>query len=638
MRANEIELPQIDVVDESKVESVDVSHQKIDVDDYRSQNLELGEVLNRQSSVKVTHFGAAHEMSSVSIRGSYSDEVVIVLDGIPLNTGSSGGNNLSFLSLNNIQSIDIYKGANPSKLGFPTSGGAVYLNSHQESKDGFSLDLTTGSFGTIKSSGFISHKIGKTRINFGQTIHYTKGNYSFEDDNGTPFNQNDDEVIKRENNQSLLIHPYLNIEHALDDDTLINGVIHYIHHKKGIPGVLSNQAESANLAEKNLMMSFKLSRDHFFHQKLKFENLYYFRWNKSQFEDLEGELGLGGSQDNDDDTKLFGSRVNLGWKLSNYQELSFFSEFQVEEFNPENFNGGLASSKSLRKRFILGVNDQIELFSGKLIFSPSIWYEFVRNNISNADPSFNQLVIMENNQDHHDGSFQLGASYSLSKSISLKSHVNRGLRYPNFSELFGDRGVMIGNPNLEPQKTFNVDFGLYFEKEFKKETSVKAWVEYFYKDIDELIQFVNKGSFIRAENADQAIIKGFETGLNTSFLDRFQINLNYTYQKAEENRGDTKFFLVGRPKHQLGVHLSYKEKVGEISFDVQYQDNYWLDRLNSLRVEDRYLFDLGLKVNLSKKLGLGFSLKNLTNQQTYDAIGFPIPGRAYYVSVNYDDF
>lgn len=59
--------------------------------------------------------------------GSSADQVSIYLDGILLNTASSGAVNLADLPLDNVEKIEVYRGTSPAKFAASGIGGVVNI-------------------------------------------------------------------------------------------------------------------------------------------------------------------------------------------------------------------------------------------------------------------------------------------------------------------------------------------------------------------------------------------------------------------------------------------------------------------------------------------------------------------------------
>jgi len=83
------------------------------------------DVLAMEASVQIT--GPPDGSQYISIRGSNADEVLIVYDGLPLNTEFSGTFDLSLLNIYDIESFQILKGSHSTLFGSGAFGGVVNI-------------------------------------------------------------------------------------------------------------------------------------------------------------------------------------------------------------------------------------------------------------------------------------------------------------------------------------------------------------------------------------------------------------------------------------------------------------------------------------------------------------------------------
>lgn len=83
------------------------------------------DVLAMEASIQIT--GPPDGSQYISIRGSNADEVLIVYDGLPLNTEFSGTFDLSLLNIYDIESFQILKGSHSTLFGSGAFGGVVNI-------------------------------------------------------------------------------------------------------------------------------------------------------------------------------------------------------------------------------------------------------------------------------------------------------------------------------------------------------------------------------------------------------------------------------------------------------------------------------------------------------------------------------
>jgi outer membrane receptor protein involved in Fe transport len=83
------------------------------------------DILAVEPSVQIT--GPPDGSQYISIRGSNADEVLVVYDGLPLNTEFSGSFDLSLLNIYDIESFQIMKGSHSTLFGSGAFGGVVNI-------------------------------------------------------------------------------------------------------------------------------------------------------------------------------------------------------------------------------------------------------------------------------------------------------------------------------------------------------------------------------------------------------------------------------------------------------------------------------------------------------------------------------
>lgn len=617
-------------------------HSHVVAKDYEHRIVTLPEVLSEQAGIHLTRYGGLEEATSISIRGSDADEVSIVLDGIPLNSATGKSVDLGLFFMAGLESIDVYRGFTPLQSGNGSAAGQISLTSKKigKKKDS-SFSFGYGSFGTATGHALFSEQRNRFGWLFSTSIASTRGNFSFLDDNGTPANADDDQNVARQNNAAITVHPLLKLSYQFDDDASIQWVNHVIRKQSGVPGLSTNQSDMADLATTEWLMNLQFKKRNFFHQNLQLENLVFTRWQKSQYSDLLSEIGLGGAQDNDDDTTLFGNKLLLEAFLGDHQVASLFFLYQLELFSPENFLvTPAAGGTSRRDQWNFGIGDEIELWDRKVVLQPMFWMENIKNRINNDDPSFTTPVPFNNTKSHHEVSAKFQATWTPIDYLSFNSHVLRGFRFPHFSELFGDQGGVLGNPQLDPQKSLNWDAGFRLGL-----TSDHFWLNrlvvsgsYFDRRVDDLIQFQQNAGFARAENIGRARIQGVENLLEMEFFQHALLATSYTFQAAKDQATNPGNYLPGRPEHEVNTRVEGWIKRVRLFTTIQWLDDNFLDPLNTRVVQDRILLNSGVTVEPLNKLFISFEAKNLTNDRVFDVVGFPLPGRSFFGRVTYDLF
>jgi outer membrane cobalamin receptor len=97
----------------------------------QSNKRDVGELLQSVPGVVVTQSGGPGAPSHVSIRGSASNEVLVLLDGVPLNSSIDGDVDLSRLSLEMAERVVVHTGAQSARFGPRALAGVIDIRTRR---------------------------------------------------------------------------------------------------------------------------------------------------------------------------------------------------------------------------------------------------------------------------------------------------------------------------------------------------------------------------------------------------------------------------------------------------------------------------------------------------------------------------
>jgi iron complex outermembrane receptor protein len=156
-----------------------------------------------------------------------------------------------------------------------------------------------------------------------------------------------------------------------------------------------------------------------------------------------------------------------------------------------------------------------------------------------------------------------------------------------------------------------------------------------------------------SKNVSAATVTGHEVSASVRLWDRVGLVANYTHQDAV-NEGDVPFHrglqLPGRPAHEAyaRAELSWdagrplplgdaaaRAWPGSVWFDANIIADNFLNEANTEHVPRRDLFGAGLTLEPLARLKVSFEARNLGDDQTSDALDFPLPGRSFYGTVSW---
>ncbi len=134
---------------------------------------DLGELLQTTPGVVITQAGGAGAASHVSIRGSGSNEVLVLIDGVPLNSAISGDADLSQVPLEAVERVTVRTGAQSARYGGRAMAGVIEVQTRRPTNDA-SLLVRAGAWGERDVAGSVgaTRSTGSMRTNGSVTADY----------------------------------------------------------------------------------------------------------------------------------------------------------------------------------------------------------------------------------------------------------------------------------------------------------------------------------------------------------------------------------------------------------------------------------------------------------------------------------
>jgi len=100
----------------------------VDGDQIHTQQIEsVNDVLRQVPGVTVSQAGSPGSISDVSIRGASASQTLIMIDAVEVNSGSTGAFDISNLTTNDLDRVEVLRGAGGSLYGSQAIGGVVNL-------------------------------------------------------------------------------------------------------------------------------------------------------------------------------------------------------------------------------------------------------------------------------------------------------------------------------------------------------------------------------------------------------------------------------------------------------------------------------------------------------------------------------
>jgi len=149
----------------------------------QSGRRDLGELLQNVPGVVVTQAGGPGSPSHISIRGSSANEVLVLVDGNPLNSPITGDADLSRIGIESIERVTVLPGAQSARYGGRALAGVVAIETRRAVDDA-SAAGTLGSWGEHNASLSLGRRKQWTSITGGASVvgdyRETQGDFSYD--------------------------------------------------------------------------------------------------------------------------------------------------------------------------------------------------------------------------------------------------------------------------------------------------------------------------------------------------------------------------------------------------------------------------------------------------------------------------
>jgi len=225
--------------------------------------------------------------------------------------------------------------------------------------------------------------------------------------------------------------------------------------------------------------------------------------------------------------------------------------------------------------------------------------------------------------------------------------AGRYVRIPALGELYGTSAVVRGNPRLESETGTTLDAGARFTRRLDGELApLWAAASAYTRASSELVSFVRTAQgYVVPLNVGEARVTGIEVELGVGFLRHFSFDAAVTGLDARDRTPDRQRKNDILPfRSRLVVASTLRATTGptglvwgeELKLAARhlYQSSRYADLAGLAVIPEQHALDL--EASLSALDGgalLSARLVNVFDAPRYDVVGFPLPGRSLFVSL-----
>lgn len=620
----------------------------------------VAEALATTAGIQGRSLGGLGAYQTISVRGATAGHTAVLVDGIPLARIAAVTTDLGRFSLDSFGEIELYRGAVPVELGGAGVGGAVNLITRLgrgERGERFRASIGYGSYGARHVRAHYGDEHERLRAKSATTIGYTgaDGDFTYFNDNGTLLDKNDDAYLTRTNNGFDQIDASTRI--GSTKTPLIAGARVSLK-KQGLPGTTQSPSRTASLstfsgvldAQGDTTVGDAVAR-----------SLGFLLVEQQTLDDPRGELGLG-IADRAYTTLSLG--VSSTWKLPvRVHRLAAGVELRADSFGDHDNTGIQEPLDGTRAGGAMTGAIDLAL-ARELVVTPAVRFDALRTDATPMTVGPNALMPVPPRWDLVP-SPRITARVLVGADVALKASTGWYTRLPTMIEVFGNRGFILGSPDLRAEKGPSSDVGLVWApgKSIGRVDRVLVQVSAFANRSHDTITFITTAGYTtRAVNLDDTQAYGAEIVAAARIAETLSITSSYTRLATAQLSGDPNFHekpIPRRPGHLAYTRIEAARRIvnrdAAIWLDGAYQSESTLDRASLVRVPGRLLVGAGARVSLVAGLGVSASVANLTDRRiTYlpldrppsptfteaptpltDVTGFPLPGRSFYLALDW---
>lgn len=561
----------------------------------RSQAPSVPDLLRGLAGVSVSTNGGRGKSASVYVRGTSSQHLLVLVDGIKIGSATAGGASLESIPVEHIERIELVRGPRSSLYGSEAVGGVMQIFTRQAEGDGFKpyLSAGAGSRSSFDGTAGVSAVQGNGWFNLGVASESTDGINSRAFRSSAPRAYEADADGYRETSGSLrggyrfdngleLDGSWLHVEsHSDYDSRTTSGTSGRFAYSDGSQQVVGGRARFAPVDAWLVTLQAGHSED-----------------NGDNFRD--------GTFFSRFDTK----RDTFGWQndftLADEQLLSLGFDYQQDRID-------VSDDYSIDSRTNKGAYLQYQA-------------RFGRHGVVAG-------VRRDDNQQfgNHDTG-NLGWSYDLRDNLVLSASYGTAFKAPTFNDLYApDTGFTAGNPGLNPEESQSYELGL------KGEQRWGAWsLNAFETQVDDLIIWTGS-SPMQPQNVDVARIRGVEGSAATQMFGWDVATTLTILDPQDRSKANHGHLLPRRSKRTLNIDLD--REIGRFAVGTTfYTASQRYDRASNTEAErlpGYALMDLRGEYRIDESWRLQARLSNLFDRDYETAQTYEQPGRAVHFTVRY---
>lgn len=550
----------------------------------RSGALNLAQLLKQQPGMAVREYGAVGSLATLTMRGALGEGVLVMRDGVKLNSPERGGVDLSTISLLGVKRVEILHGAASGLYGSEAVGGVIHLISDDVPANRLETGLGTWGFRTLRTE--VGARLGEMRYALGVRRNQAANDYPY---------VYRGETLTRENDALDGTEVWLGIDRRLESgDLRVN--LAFNHQDKRIPGPVNFPSPQAAQLNTDAQGSA--------------------RWSQFWLPTLEQTVSLSHHHAE----MRFTDPLSAFSKHS--QSVLDATDLQTQLlWLGEAHEARVGAGLRLDRLFGSDVGSRERMLASAFVHDT--WF------LTPELTGFGNARL-----DHHPGfgleaSPRLGLTYQVLDPLRLRASVGRAYRAPTFNDLYWPK---LGNPDLRPERTEVYELGV--------DAAQGPWslssTAFFNRGIDTILWKPGAGGDWMPSNVGQTETRGIETKASYQVTESLGLAGGATWLSAIDagkTGASAGKFLLYRPAVVADLALTYRP-IEPLSMGIGWSlmGERFTTAQNTERLPAHDLYSASLAYALNDRNTVTLRGENLANRYYVLQPYYPMPGRTFTAS------
>lgn len=551
----------------------------------RSRATSALDLLRTVPGLDVVQSGGASGVTSVFLRGTNSNQALVLVDGVKMNSPYFGGFDFSTLAAAGIDRIEIVRGPYSALYGSEAIGGVVQLFTRRGAGVPFSAGgrVAAGNASTFDGNAFATLAQGPVEFAGGWRRLTTRGE------------------LPNDFFAATNLSGALNVQVA--PDVRIGLIAHRDTSRSGIP--FSGETPTPQRTTTFDSTTFAVPVTISFTQKATLELQGSYGLDKPTYADPDDPFGFTASAT---DSRRTAGRAVFSYAAS-WNRLSVGGDLEKTKVTSED-SFGVPLDGVTQSNWSGFLEDRAELFGKRVSLTAGLRY------------------------DHNDSfgakwSPRAAVAWRLAPTFTLRLSGGAAFRAPSAGEL---SYPFSGNPALLPERSTSFEAGA----DWTFARGLKLELNAFTTELTDLITY----DFAAQQNVNvgSARSRGFETVVSGDLGGGVFARASYTWLDALDR--ETGLPLLRRPKNRASATIGQTMKNGSsaqmTALYVGPRDD--VDAVTFQRVTDPSYVRIDSAVSGPKVLGgavIFLRITNLLDRQYVEVAGFPAPGRRWVGGVDF---